>query len=232
MKTLKNNDQKPIKEGCTMQREYYTVLRNQILDTYHRLAITNEEMMLLIHFLAFQQAGEEFPAISLIGQRMNLKDQQLYDMIQSLIERGFLSIPSYKNQEGKAVEYYSLDPLYSKITQLEEEDDSQRFKQAKATKEGEVFEMIQVEFGRQLSPIEYQKISDWFQKDGYDPDVVKEALKETILNNVYSLNYMDRILLNWSKRKQTQANDSAGFSKQKAQEQNLPPVPVTKWLNK
>lgn len=215
-----------------MQREYYTVLRNRVLESYHRLNISNEEMMLLIHFLTFQQAGEDFPAISLIGQRMGLKDQQLYDMIQSLIERGFLSIPFYKNDEGKSVEYYSLDPLYHKLTQLDEEDESHRFKQAKATKEGEVFDMIQVEFGRQLSPIEYQKIGDWFQKDGYDPDVVKEALKEMILNNVYSLNYMDRILLNWSKRKQTQAKDSTNFNKQKTQEQNLPPVPVTKWLNK
>ena len=125
-----------------------------------------------------------------------------------------------------------MDPLYQKIIQLDKVDESERFKEAKATKEGEVFDMIQVEFGRQLSPIEYQKISDWFKKDGYDPDVVKEALKESVLNNVYSLNYMDRILLNWSKRKQTQANDSAGFSKQKAQTQDLPPVPVTKWLNK
>lgn len=215
-----------------MQREYYTVLRNRVLESYHRLNISNEEMMLLIHFLTFQQAGEDFPAISLIGQRMGLKDQQLYDMIQSLIERGFLSIPFYKNDEGKSVEYYSLDPLYQKLTQLDEEDESHRFKQAKATKEGEVFDMIQVEFGRQLSPIEYQKIGDWFQKDGYDPDVVKEALKEMVLNNVYSLNYMDRILLNWSKRKQTQAKDSTNFNKQKTQEQNLPPVPVTKWLNK
>lgn len=215
-----------------MQREYYTVLRNRVLESYHRLNISNEEMMLLIHFLTFQQAGEDFPAISLIGQRMGLKDQQLYDMIQSLIERGFLSIPFYKNDEGKSVEYYSLDPLYHKLTQLDEEDESHRFKQAKATKEGEVFDMIQVEFGRQLSPIEYQKIGDWFQKDGYDPDVVKEALKEMVLNNVYSLNYMDRILLNWSKRKQTQAKDSTNFNKQKTQEQNLPPVPVTKWLNK
>lgn len=215
-----------------MQREYYTVLRNSILASYHRLNISNEEMMLLIHFLSFQQEGEDFPPISLIGKRMNLPDQQLYDMIQSLIERGFLSIPSYKNKQGKAVEFYSLEPLYQKMGQLDEEDETNRFKEAKATKEGEVFDMIQVEFGRQLSPIEYQKIGDWFQKDGYDPEVVKEALKETILNNVYSLNYMDRILLNWSKRKQTQANTTAGFSKQKAQEQNLPPVPVTKWLNK
>ena len=109
-----------------MQREYYTVLRNRILESYHRLNISNEEMMLLIHFLTFQQAGEDFPAISLIGRRMNVKDQQLYDMIQSLIERGFLSIPSYKNDQGKSVEYYSLDPLYQKIMQLDKVDDQTR----------------------------------------------------------------------------------------------------------
>ena len=37
-----------------MQREYYTVLRNRILESYHRLNISNEEMMLLIHFLTLK----------------------------------------------------------------------------------------------------------------------------------------------------------------------------------
>jgi len=210
-------------------------MRNKVIESYHRLNITNEEMMLLIHFLSFQQAGEEFPAISAIGQRMNLSERILFDMIQSLIERGFLSIPSYKNAEGKAVEFYSLDPLYQKIESLDQVDKTSRFQEAQATKEGEVFEMIQTEFGRQLSPIEYQQIAEWFSKDHYEPDVVKEALKEAVLNQAYSLKYMDRILLNWAKQKRTKANDTPrvnDYKQQNANAQDLPPVPMNKWLNK
>ncbi|RPA61255.1 DnaD domain protein [Aerococcus agrisoli] len=218
-----------------MNREYYTVMRNKVLESYHRLNISNEEMMLLIHFLSFQQAGEEFPAISAIGQRMNLPETTLFDMIQSLIEKGFLSIPSYKNAEGKSVEFYSLDPLYQKIESLDQVDKTSRFQEAQATKEGEVFEMIQTEFGRQLSPIEYQQIAEWFSKDHYEPEVVKEALKEAILNQVYSLKYIDRILLNWAKQKKTKANDtrrSNHYNQQNTNKQELPPVPMKKWLNK
>ncbi len=219
-----------------MNREYYTVMRNNVLASYHRLDITNEEMMLLIQFLSFQQEGEEFPAISKIGRRMNLTDQQLYQLIQSLIDRGFLSISSYKNEADKLVEYYSLTPLYQKLDQLDELEQTNRFQEAQATKEGEVFEMIQKEFGRQLSPIEYQQIGDWFSKDHYDPETVKEAVKEAVLNQAYSLKYMDRILINWSKRKQTKATSTGGkksnTNKNAKQATDLPPVPLTKWLNK
>lgn len=219
-----------------MKREYYTVMRNRVLASYHHLNITNEEMMLLIHFLSFQQEGEDFPAIPTIANRMNLMDTQLYEMIQSLIEKGCLSIPSYKNAEGKAIEYYSLDPLYQRLDRLEEAEKDERFKEAKATQEGEVFEMIQIEFGRQLSPIEYQQISEWFTKDQYDPDVIKEAIKEAVLNQAFSLKYIDRILMNWAKNKQTKANDQprnqqVNSGNQRSTGGGLPPVPTKKWLN-
>jgi DNA replication protein len=37
-------------------------------------------------------------------------------------------------------------------------------------------------------------------EDHYDPDVVALALREAVLNQAYSLKYMDRVLITWEKR--------------------------------
>nr|WP_290123138.1 DnaD domain protein [Apilactobacillus ozensis] len=58
---------------------------------------------------------------------------------------------------------------------------------------------MEQEFGRSLSPIELETISQWMDSDNYSFEMILLALKESVLNQVRSLKYMDRILLNWEK---------------------------------
>ena len=44
--------------------------------------------------------------------------------------------------------------------------------------------------------MEVQIIKDWIH-DGTPEELIKEALKEAIINNVRNLKYIDRILFNW-----------------------------------
>ena len=44
--------------------------------------------------------------------------------------------------------------------------------------------------------MEVEIIKEWLH-DGIAEELIKEALKEAILNNVRNLKYIDRILFNW-----------------------------------
>ncbi|HAJ54872.1 MAG TPA: DNA replication protein DnaD, partial [Lactobacillus sp.] len=72
--------------------------------------------------------------------------------------------------------------------------------QPNADAQTNVFNQIEIEFGRPLSPIEQETIRDWLTTDHYLPEVILLALREAVLNSAYSLKYMDRILLNWERR--------------------------------
>ena len=61
-----------------------------------------------------------------------------------------------------------------------------------------VFEIIEKEFGRTLSPIEYEIIKAWLDS-GFSEELIKEAIKEATMNNVSNLRYIDKILFEWSK---------------------------------
>ena len=63
----------------------------------------------------------------------------------------------------------------------------------------ELVRQFEIEFGRLLSPIEKQEIAAWLNIDHYNPEIVKLALREAILAQVYNFKYVDRILLNWQR---------------------------------
>ena len=60
----------------------------------------------------------------------------------------------------------------------------------------DIFTTFETELGRTISPLEVQIIREWIQ-NGMSEELIKEALKEAIINNVRNLKYVERILYNW-----------------------------------
>lgn len=206
--------------------EEFTVLQTQILKKYPALQISNEEMMLIIHLISFQQQGVRFPSFEKLKERMHLPNKTIYTMMEKLIERGLLAIKTEKNASNQMEEYYSLEPLAFKMQQLDQEKNNKNDKQTAGLLERDLFRLIEDEFGRQLSPIEYEQISEWVNKDQFDGQLIKAAVKEAVLNQVYNLRYIDTILLNWKKRGITQPTTSR---RQQTSNKQLPPVSLEKW---
>lgn len=61
--------------------------------------------------------------------------------------------------------------------------------------EKDLFEIIQKEFGRTLSPMEYELIKSW----KYSREIILKAIKEASIKGQFVLKYIDRILYNWNR---------------------------------
>ena len=59
-----------------------------------------------------------------------------------------------------------------------------------------IFEIIEKEFGRTLSPIEFEIIKAWLDND-MSEELIREAIKEATFNGVSNLRYIDKILYEW-----------------------------------
>ena len=55
-----------------------------------------------------------------------------------------------------------------------------------------IYQFIENNFGRTLSPIEYEKIAEW-----EDNELTRYAIKQAVLNNKYNIKYIDSILQNY-----------------------------------
>lgn len=59
-----------------------------------------------------------------------------------------------------------------------------------------IFDFVEENFGRPLSPIEYEEICKWS-----DTDLTRYAVRQAVLNGKYSIKYISKILYEWKKKK-------------------------------
>ena len=81
----------------------------------------------------------------------------------------------------------------------------------------DIYEEFEREFGRTLSPMEYEIISGWIES-GISNDLILAALKETVFNGVNNLRYVDKILYEWNKKGIKNSSDISKIEKQKEDE--------------
>lgn len=211
-----------------MKIEKYTVLRTLLLEMYHEIGITNEEMLFFIHLISFQQDNIEFPSFSMLMKRMGMTRDEILSLINSLVDRQYLRIDSKKNEKNQQTEYYNLEFLYNRIDALVKQEEAAKASQETEDQEARVFQVLENEFGRPLSPIEYQEVADWLHKDKFPVDMILEAIKEAVLAQAYSLRYIDKVLMNWRR------NPKQRTSKQSHQHSlsDPPPAPMKKIIKK
>ena len=59
----------------------------------------------------------------------------------------------------------------------------------------DIYNYIEENFGRTISPIEIEKIDEWLSL--YEPEIIKHAISIATLNNKRTFNYVNGILNNW-----------------------------------
>lgn len=123
---------------------------------------------------------------------MNMTDIMNY--ISVLTDKGFIRVEVLKNEKNLMEEVVLLEDFFNKVALITiDEVNSQ-----KSSNNSNVFEIIEKEFGRTLSPIEYEIIKAWLDNN-MSEELIKEALKEATFNGVSNLRYIDKILYEWGK---------------------------------
>lgn len=167
---------------------------------YKSLGIKDIDAMLVMHMAAFKSMGNAFPTPSELAERMSLTENEVSLILQGLMQRGFLLITQGEDQNGMLYEAFSLQPLWSRLTDQMVQDGLKKEAQNEKIAEGEIFKLFEQEFGRFLSPLETESVSMWLDDDGHSVEIIRAALKEAVLAEKVSLRYIDRILFEWKKK--------------------------------
>ncbi|MFB9770497.1 DnaD domain protein [Lactiplantibacillus modestisalitolerans] len=222
--------------------EGQTTVANALLAHYREIGLTNDELLVYLQFKRFMDQGQQFPDATVIAQSMGTSANTVFQHLHEMLAKKLLTIESITGTDQKIHDRYNFDGLYDKLAVALTKAATATAAAPKVNARQKVFRAIQTEFGRDLSPIEMESISKWFDEDHYDPDVIELALREAVLRQVYNLTYMDRILLNWQKRNlktaaQVEAErqrsienrlNSAPKQKRQTTEQARPRIPLFK----
>ncbi|TMW73558.1 DnaD domain-containing protein [Alteribacter natronophilus] len=170
-----------------------------LMEHYAGIGITEEEMMLMLHIRKYAQEGEPFPTPDALSSKMTTDMSRTAGILRDLVKKGFLMIGENQDQHGRISEFYSLEPLYSKLADHLEAEQHEKREHSAREEEGRIFKRFEEEFSRPLSPMEIEMISMWIDEDYHDPVLIEAALRESVVSGKLNFRYIDRILFEWKK---------------------------------
>ena len=165
------------------------IIPDYIIKYYSKLNLEGLSFILMIYFIN-QKENITFD-INKISKDLNLEQSVVLGLINELNEKNYISIEMIK-KNGIIEEFISVELFYNKICSLliESKDENEN---------NDIYSMFEQEFGRVLSPMEYQTINGWLENK-IPVDLITAALKESVLSGVNNLRYIDKILFEWNKK--------------------------------
>lgn len=169
------------------------VIPSYLLKTYKKLDINEKELIFLSYLI---NLGDKILFdINRFSSSTALSVLEIMDIIGSLTSKNIITMITDKKETGMIREYLDISNLYDKIiVMVLNESETDENKDIST-----IYDVIEKEFGRCLSPIEYETIKGWLDSN-ISEELIKEALKEAILNGANNLKYIDRILYEWNKK--------------------------------
>lgn len=192
---------------------------SMLLVHYRQLELSHVELILLIQLMTYRQVeGIEFPTPDQLSARLGISSKEVQQFISKLMRDGLLSIDElYDNNSDIRSERYNLQGLIVKLAQImaDQQRNSLNSKPVPVQSESSgdnIFVIFEKEFGRPLSPMEYETISGWLDYDRYREELILLALKESVFAGKLSFRYIDRILIDWSRNRVTNAEEARAHS--------------------
>ena len=193
------------------QKNY--LLPSYLLTNYHKLNLTEEEVLILSIMLNKQNKISY--DVNAFTEEIDMEKYKIMSIISSLEEKKVISIELIKNQFGKKEEYINLDLLYGKIMSI-------YLNVNKEIKEDtNLYAIFENELGRTLSPMEYEIIKGWINSN-MNNELIIEALKEAVYNGATGLRYIEKILYEWKRKniktKEDVIKDKERYRKKKGED--------------
>lgn len=187
-----------------------------LLRTYRQLELSDTEAMLLLQIMVYMEADlNDFPTPEELAGRMEITVQEVGQMLGRLMKDEFLTIDEYVDSgSGMQAERYNWNGWLLKASQLTAEQKRETKKAERqplrphAASSSDLFSVFEQEFGRLLSPMECETITGWLDQDRYTDEIIRFALKEAVFAGKLSLRYIDRILIEWSRNRVTNADEA------------------------
>ena len=172
------------------------VLPSVLLLHFKELFPSSDDFLVWQFFYLQNTTGLEEMSPSQIAERIGKEISDVNQSISNLTERGLLQ---YRTIELNG----EIELLFDASLALERLDDllgvahSSSDQLTPQNQLKDLVETFQQELGRLLTPFEIEDLTKTLKEDGTSADLIKEALREAVLNGKANWKYIQAILRNW-----------------------------------
>ncbi|MBQ9018908.1 MAG: DnaD domain protein [Bacilli bacterium] len=163
-----------------------------IFKNYKKLSINMDEFVFLMYLY---NLGNNFLFdLNKFSNDLGIDTKDILNYVSSLTDKKLIKVEVLKNDKNVMEEVVILDDFYEKIAYFTIDDINNT-----PSDDSNIFQLIEKEFGKTLSPMEMEIIKAWLESN-ISEDLIKEALKEATFNGVSNLRYIDKILYEWGRK--------------------------------
>ena len=172
------------------------VLPSALLLHFKELFPFSDDFLVWQFFYLQNTTGLDEMSPSQIAERIGKEISDVNQSISNLTERGLLQ---YRTIELNG----EIELLFDASLALERLDDllgvahSNSDQLTPQNQLKDLVEIFQQELGRLLTPFEIEDLTKTLKEDGTSADLIKEALREAVLNGKANWKYIQAILRNW-----------------------------------
>ncbi|MFP4477821.1 MAG: DnaD domain protein [Candidatus Izemoplasmatales bacterium] len=185
-------------------------------NTYRHIGLKEVEAFFLMELYDLKMNGETQINPVELTKNLSVSETEATELLDSMMQRDYLSFDIKENKDGKTTESFSLDQTIDKIVEYyksEIEKDIINTNNVGETDESEIAEILETQLQRQLKPMEIEVIIKWIKDYKYDKSSIKDAIIEAVKSGKTTITYIDGILL---KKKQNKENKVTKTNRKKS----------------
>ncbi len=181
-----------------------------LLENYKKLGITETELAVIFMIQHLLKQGNTLITQELLALKMTLSIQDIDQVLSHLLSKRLIEFESDNGEMRTTLKPLELR-LYREfeVALLKRREES--LEKGFDAQVQNIYGVFEKEFGRTLSPAEFQKIREWISL-GYEEDVIIDALHEALDANKKSIRSIDKILLKKTARKDIQKEGYSAIS--------------------
>lgn len=158
-----------------------------ILKYFKKLNVTMDEFVFLMYLYNKQDNLDFNP--EKISIDLNIDLMEVMGYISSLTDKGYLKLVVKKTENNLLEEVIDLSSFYERISMF-------LINTNEDVEESNILTYIEKELGRPISSLEIKMVETW-KNNKIEDDLIKEAVRLSLNDGVYSLKYIDKILIDW-----------------------------------
>lgn len=163
-------------------------LKHLLLDHYKALGFQEKHVMVILVMDQLLKLDNHLITAELLSLKMTLPLEEIDATIVELLNRKFIE---YVTVSGKT--HTTLNPLKQLLYKRFQQQVIHQTQEITVNAQANLFQRIEKEFGRTLSPLEISRIQDWLQF-GYSEAIIILSLEEAIAKQKKSIRFMDKYL--------------------------------------
>ncbi len=163
-------------------------LKHLLLDHYKALGFQEKHVMVILVMDQLLKLDNHLITAELLSLKMTLPLEEIDATMVELLNRKFIE---YVTVSGKT--HTTLNPLKQLLYKRFQQQVIHQTQELTVNAQANLFQRIEKEFGRTLSPLEISRIQDWLQF-GYSEAIIISSLEEAIAKQKKSIRFMDKYL--------------------------------------